>query len=129
MPVLTQKIEKSITAASNNQDSLERARNALSLTRFFLFGHQIDPSFFHGVLETYTRLIPFLSQEMPLRSELLELIQVCMSIHSGHPEKYKESIEILEQENGNDNQTEATLLTEEQIEKVKNAEAWMPLSL
>ena len=53
-----------------------------------------------------------------------------MSIHSGHPEKYKEAIEILEQENTIDNQTEATtLLTEEQIEKVKNAEAWMPLSL
>ena len=97
MPLLTQKLEKSITAASNNEESLERARNALSLTRFFLFGHQIDPNFFHGVLDTYTRLLPFLSQEMPLRSEILELIQVCMSIHSGHPDKYKLAVEILEQ--------------------------------
>ena len=63
---------------------------------------------------------------MPLRSELLELIQVCMSIHSGHPEKYKEAIEILEQEN---NSSGNNVLTEEQIEKVRNAEAWMPLTL
>ena len=60
---------------------------------------------------------------MLLRSEMIEVIQVCMSIHSGHPEKYKEVIEILQSDEAN------TALSEERIEQIKGEEAWMPLTL
>ena len=108
------------------EQALNRAHNALTLSRFFLVGHQIDPSYFHEALDTYTSILPFLTDSEGdglLRHEIFELIQICMSIHSGHPEKYKDAIELLE------TLPEADRMSEEQIERIKADEAWLPLSI
>ena len=46
-----------------------------------------------------------------------------MSIHSGHPEKYKDAIELLE------TLPEAERMSEERIEHIKTDEAWLPLNI
>ena len=108
------------------EQALNRARNTLSLSRFFLVGHQIDPSYFHEALDVYTRILPFLTnseEDGGLRRDILELVQICMSIHSGHPEKYKDAIELLETLPADDR------MSEERIERIKIDEAWLPLNI
>ena len=94
VPTLARKLEKNVQRG--DQDNLNRAMNALQIMRYFLVGFQIDASHFHGALDPMTRVLPFLSEDQPLRQSMLELIQVCMSIHSGHPEKYEEAVKIIE---------------------------------
>ena len=108
------------------EQALNRAHNALTLSRFFLVGHQIDPSYFHEALDTYIRILPFLTNSQEdglLRRDMLELIQICMSIHSGHPEKYNDAIELLEA------LPEADRMSEQLIERIKADEAWLPLNI
>ena len=50
------------------------------------------------MLDSFIRLVPFIQASSTLRKEILDLVQIGMSIHSGHPEKYKEAITLLEQE-------------------------------
>ena len=84
VPYLAKKLEKSVT-----RNDLTRTTSIVSLSRFFLLGLQIDASHFHGVIDTYLRILPFLPSVEPVRKELVELMQICMNIHSGHPEKYE----------------------------------------
>ena len=69
VPYLAKKLEKSVKRAD-----LSRASSIVSLSRFFLVGLQIDASHFHDVLETYTRILPFLPSTEPVRKDLLNLL-------------------------------------------------------
>ena len=73
LPTLASKLEKGVTKAVRDE-SLERPRNALSLLRFFLVGHQIDPSYFHGVLDTLVGVFPFVGEEEPLHRDIAHLL-------------------------------------------------------
>lgn len=75
------------------------------------------------MLDGLVRVFPFISREHPLSRDLAQLVQICTSIHSGHPEKYEEVTKLIDDLDPN------ILLSEEALERVKLDEAWIPLAL
>ena len=67
--------------------------------RFFLIGHQIDPIYFLDTLESLEQLVKLFSEgestDLLLLAKVINLVQLCMAIHTGHPEKYKTTSELI----------------------------------
>ena len=67
--------------------------------RFFLIGYQIDPTYFLGILETLETQIKHYADPETIDKQLLmkviNLVQLCMAVHTGHPEKYKSTSELI----------------------------------
>ena len=67
--------------------------------RFFLVGYQIDPTYFLDALESLEKLTKYFSDsetiDLLLLTKVINLVQLCMAIHTGHPEKYKTTSELI----------------------------------
>ena len=100
------------------------------MVRFFLLGHQIDPSYFLNILDRLEALARHFATEATRDDKLLvqivNLIQTCMSIHSGHPEKYQPVSEMIKDV---EIESEGKLAfdSELRIDAARLSEAWLPI--
>ena len=100
------------------------------MIRFFLVGHQIDPSYFLNILDRLEALTRhFASAETrddKLLVQTINLIQTCMSIHSGHPEKYQPISQMIKDIEV-DAEGKLALDSELRIDAARLSEAWLPI--
>ena len=105
--------------------------NAITLLRFFLLGYRLQPKYFTDYSDRYIQGLTNCKQTMTTgdaeackqTQALIDLLTVCMSLYSGHPEIY---IDIQERigELLYDHSDKLTSPSESDIEKAKQGGLW-----